>query len=373
MNQPEKSSVSYGVFFSVLAALFLCAAVGGYFVWDAMDGLSLQNRELERSQNSLQSEKRDLERKLTGAESKNASLEREKTELSKQAASAGEGVSAVRQELAAAKSAAEDARRELEKLQSAPPPAQAAIAPQDNCAGLAGELEDARAQNAELTAKLQAAAAGPEALPAGQPKECAALRDQNADLAARLESAQTLAADAAAKAETCQASLDALRGEREQEARETKSAYDKIIANLEQELQNKDIAITRIKERLELTMLDGVLFRFGSSRITAKGQQILASVAGQLSNAGERRIYVVGHTDDVPVRSDFFGTFRNNWQLSADRAAAVATFLSKKSGLPPSQFSIVGRAFYQPVAPNDTPEGRARNRRVEIVIGDLDL
>lgn len=76
-------------------------------------------------------------------------------------------------------------------------------------------------------------------------------------------------------------------------------------------------------------------------------------------------INVIGHTDDVPVRSQ---RYASNWELSVVRASAVARFMIGELGLPPEQFYITGHSSYRPLKPNDSPQNRAANRRVEIVI-----
>jgi chemotaxis protein MotB len=76
-------------------------------------------------------------------------------------------------------------------------------------------------------------------------------------------------------------------------------------------------------------------------------------------------INVVGHTDNLPMRSN---QFMSNWELSVARASSVARFLIDEMGMNPVQFVVSGYASYRPIAPNTTAENRAKNRRVEIII-----
>ena len=80
------------------------------------------------------------------------------------------------------------------------------------------------------------------------------------------------------------------------------------------------------------------------------------------------KISIIGHADSVPVASKFHYRFPSNWELSSARAASVARYLLKQGDLEPSRIEVVGMSHYQPVANNDTEEGRAKNRRVEIIL-----
>ena len=79
-------------------------------------------------------------------------------------------------------------------------------------------------------------------------------------------------------------------------------------------------------------------------------------------------ITVIGHTDNKPIHPDYQFKFPSNWELSSARASAVVRYFQETIGLDPESLEAVGRAFYDPIAPNDTEEGRAQNRRVEIII-----
>ena len=87
-----------------------------------------------------------------------------------------------------------------------------------------------------------------------------------------------------------------------------------------------------------------------------------------MKNIKGKKIRVTGHTDPIPIRRDYQYKFPSNWELSAARAASVVRYFQEKIDLDPKEMEAVGRSFYQPEASNDTKEGRARNRRVEILI-----
>jgi chemotaxis protein MotB len=86
----------------------------------------------------------------------------------------------------------------------------------------------------------------------------------------------------------------------------------------------------------------------------------------------DKAIRIVGHTDNVPISKAAQKVFPSNWELSAARATTVVRFL-QQAGIAPERLIATGRAEYAPVAPNDSPEGRQKNRRIEITLIDPKL
>ena len=116
--------------------------------------------------------------------------------------------------------------------------------------------------------------------------------------------------------------------------------------------------------RMIIALESDVLFDSGKTVIKPAGQTALAKVAQVLAGITDRKYQVAGHTDDVPIHS---ARFPSNWQLSTSRAVEVVNFLIT-SGMKAQQLSAAGYGEFDPVAPNDTPENRALNRRIEIVL-----
>jgi len=158
------------------------------------------------------------------------------------------------------------------------------------------------------------------------------------------------------------------KGKAEEKAEELKSTYDALIADLKGEVESKDIKIRKFREKLEINFVDKVLFVSGSAEITSQGREILSKVGQILRRVPDKKIYIVGHTDDVPINSFIYPS---NWELSTSRSASVCRFLIDNFALDPTRFTAMGRAYYQPVASNATAEGRQENRRVEIIIADF--
>jgi chemotaxis protein MotB len=106
------------------------------------------------------------------------------------------------------------------------------------------------------------------------------------------------------------------------------------------------------------------LFDSGSDEIKPEGKGLLDTVANSLVSVGNH-IRVEGHTDNVPINNI---RFPSNWELSTTRATVVNRYMITRFGMPPESLSAAGYAEYRPAAVNDTDEGRARNRRVDIVV-----
>ena len=145
------------------------------------------------------------------------------------------------------------------------------------------------------------------------------------------------------------------------------NAYSALSQQLSGELSADQAQITQLQNQLKVTMVNEILFPEGSWTLGAKGEQTLAKIAPTLSNLPGQQIVVEGFTDNVPIGPDLKRRFPSNLELSSARADDVVRFLTSK-GVPANSISAQGFGESRPVAPNDTPQGRSKNRRVEIVI-----
>lgn len=137
------------------------------------------------------------------------------------------------------------------------------------------------------------------------------------------------------------------------------------IRSLEQELADLR---GRPAKRTEISLLTDVLFNPGSATLSDRGKQTLRDAASRLkSEFAGKFIMVEGHTDSDPIRHS---SWKDNWELGSARALAVLRSLISDGGVEPARGSAATFAFYQPVATNDTKEGKAQNRRAVIVIYD---
>lgn len=146
--------------------------------------------------------------------------------------------------------------------------------------------------------------------------------------------------------------------------------YQALSQQLQKDLSADQAQITRLQNQVKLTMVDSVLFSEGGYQLHRKGEEALDKVVPTLKTLTSGRIVVEGHTDNVPIGPALRARFPSNWELSTARATDVVRYLAEK-GVPRNLLSAEGFGDTRPVASNDTPEGRAKNRRVEIVISGL--
>lgn len=138
--------------------------------------------------------------------------------------------------------------------------------------------------------------------------------------------------------------------------------------SLSQLIDKNQAKISQSEDRIEVEINSAVLFAAGSTHIQPEAVKILTDVGGTLSKF-ENPVKVEGYTDNQPFRSS---EFRSNWELSAGRAASVV-HLFDDVNVAPERMAAIGYGEYRPVADNNLPEGRARNRRVKIVILSEDM
>jgi len=151
--------------------------------------------------------------------------------------------------------------------------------------------------------------------------------------------------------------------ERLKELEHTKSILEKQLAK---EIKEKKLRLSMRKKGLVVTFVAEVLFDPGKAQLKKESLYILDKVAKILKNEvpPSYRISIEGHTDNQPIK---YSKWKSNWELSCHRALSVLHYLEKKE-INPSRLSATGFGEYHPVASNETEEGRALNRRVEIVI-----
>lgn len=143
--------------------------------------------------------------------------------------------------------------------------------------------------------------------------------------------------------------------------------YQQLNNQLKAELAGTQTQIEELQNLVRLTLASSVLFPEGGWELSDAGKAALAKAAPTLAALSGQRIVVKGFTDNVPIGSSLRERFAGNIELSKARADAVAAFLQAQ-GVPASLITTVGLGEAHPVATNDSPEGRAKNRRVEIDI-----
>ena len=127
----------------------------------------------------------------------------------------------------------------------------------------------------------------------------------------------------------------------------------------------RDVDVKVLKGVVYISLNDNMLYRSGSYEISPAAGETLAKIAKIITDYDDYEVLVEGNTDDVPISKT---NIRNNWDLSCLRASSVVQALQNQYGVNPSRLTAGGRGEYNPLEGNDTAEGRARNRRTQIII-----
>lgn len=156
-------------------------------------------------------------------------------------------------------------------------------------------------------------------------------------------------------------------GEREANLAECNDLTDELRKNIREAEMEHAVAIEQRDERyIELTLDNSVTFASSQWIVLDTMVPALETIANTIRNRDGFKIYVEGHTDDKKILEEFQEQWPSNWELGAFRAAAVTRYLTNELGLPAERFASVSYGPFQPVASNETDEGRADNRRVVI-------
>lgn len=146
--------------------------------------------------------------------------------------------------------------------------------------------------------------------------------------------------------------------------------YQALSRRLQTEVGADQVQIAQLEGRLKVTLVNQVLFPEGAWVLSDQGKQTLDKLIPTLTEVKTGPIQVDGFTDNVPIGATMRRTFATNWQLSSARADAVVQYLQSE-GVDPNLLVAAGYGDTHPIAPNTTPQGRAKNRRIEVtIVGD---
>jgi chemotaxis protein MotB len=149
-----------------------------------------------------------------------------------------------------------------------------------------------------------------------------------------------------------------------QEAQRRQEIYEELVGRFQSMIDAGQLDVSIEDGRIVINLPQDILFRSGNAQVSDDGEQTLRDVGNVLADFQKRSFQVEGHTDNVPIST---ARFPSNWELSTARALAVVHIL-EDTGVSPDNLSAAGYGQHQPVAPNDTDENRALNRRIEIVM-----
>lgn len=149
-----------------------------------------------------------------------------------------------------------------------------------------------------------------------------------------------------------------------QKQKQVTERLEKTISDALMKFNSSELSVSVKNGKVYVSLQEKLLFPSGSAVVNPKGKEALEKVAQVLNVNPVIRINVEGHTDSIPIR----GRFQDNWALSLARAASVVRILTKDYHVDPTRVIACGHSKYDPVDTNSTPEGRARNRRTDIIL-----
>lgn len=209
-----------------------------------------------------------------------------------------------------------------------------------------GEMGKTKAAMAEATATAAAAEA------------------KRAELAPKVEKLEAEKAELVTAKTELERNFEAKTGELEQ----LKGTADKLQAQMKDEIAKGDVRLSESGGKLRVDLVDKILFESGEAQISKRGEGVLGRVGAVLAQIDDKQVQVSGHTDNLPLGEKLTATFPTNWELSAARAVTVVRFLAEKAGVPPQRMVASGYGEWSPIATNKSGSGRARNRRIEILL-----
>ena len=319
--------------------------------------LSDENEALSAKSRSLEDQLANRDRELTSSRAKTESIQGElnqanarSAELERQLATSQSSLASSQSQVSALQAGAGDSGKLAAELAAAQVTVAALQAGAGDKDKLAAELEQAKKRIAELESQLAALNA------AGADKE---------KLAAELAASQQRTAELEKQLADRDRQLAGLRGDLSAEMAKLKEAQRGLVRALRPQIEKGNIMVDLNNERLLINLASGYLFGSGEDQLKSAGADALKQVGSILKDFPEYRISVDGHTDNRPIRSELKKKFPSNKELSEARAANAALALGE-GGL--SAVTTHGYADTKPVVPNTTDAGRAKNRRVEVVV-----
>lgn len=251
----------------------------------------------------------------------------------------------------------------------------------DEAEGLSKDLATLQKKHADLTADNTALKAEFDKLK----KDAAQLGKEKADLAkdkgeleqvlkAKSDTLSQNISDLRQKVATLEGEnrklkddIAALQKVKEEKVKEVSNTYEQLLQNMKSEIAKGQVTISELKGKLTVNMEAAILFDSGKAEVKDDGLEILLKMVDTLKGVKDKAIRIEGHTDNVQIRGQLASRYPTNWELSAARAINVTKYLQQQ-GLDAAILSAAAFGEYKPVASNDTEEGRAKNRRIEITL-----
>ena len=235
---------------------------------------------------------------------------------------------------------------------------------QTDLSKLNARLVDVLKQNSNLQRDLLAANATQERQAGNltlHEEQIAALRNQ-------LQNMQDTNDQLLATIEELNQALEKEKVAREARLAKVKNTYDQLVGALENEIKRGELTISNLEGQLSVNLLNKILFDSGETALKKDGQKVLKSLGDVLNKFPDKALMIEGHTDNVQISSRLKERYPTNWELSTARATSVVHFLQDSVGLPGERLIAAGYSQYKPVASNEESDGRALNRRIQILL-----
>ena len=191
-----------------------------------------------------------------------------------------------------------------------------------------------------------------------------AAEGEKTELAQKVEKLETEKTELATAKEELSKDVQAKTGELAQ----LKGTFDGLQEKMKDEIAKGDIRLSQSGGKLRVDLVDKILFDSGEAVVSKRGEGVLSRLGGVLAAMDDKQIQVSGHTDSNPISEKLASQFPTNWELSVSRAINVVRFLEEKANVPAKNLIASGYGQHHPIASNKSAAGRARNRRIEILL-----
>lgn len=222
-------------------------------------------------------------------------------------------------------------------------------------------------ENAELKNKFNRLTEDAEVLSADKKQLEGILKAKSDTLSQNISEMRDQVAELKAENSKLNDDIAEIQKAKEEKVKEVSGTYEQLLANMKNEIAQGQVTISELKGKLTVNMEAAILFGSGRADVMPEGLEILGKMVETLKTVQDKAIRIEGHTDNVQITGSLARTFPTNWELSAARAINVTKFLQQQ-GIDPSNLSAAAFAEFKPVADNETKEGRAKNRRIEITL-----
>lgn len=336
----------------VPALVVLGACVPKQRLLDSQTQTSAQTKRAEAAEAKAAAVQKDFEAFKVSAQQTTEAGQKIQLDLSNQVKSEGDQLKSANDQIANLQKSNKDIQAALDaKKGELSKQVAELIKERDGLKGLL--LEKDKLANAQAAAAASALADKDKSL-AEKDKLVAEKDKQNSDLQAKLAAAE---ADKKALEEAKALELD-----------KVKHSYEDLTRGLKSEISAGQVTITQLKGKLTVNMLDKILFDSGQADVKSDGKKVLEKLGTVLKGVADKDIRIEGHTDNKPITAALQSKYPTNWELSTARATAVARYLEDTAKIDGKRLIAAGYGEFRPVATNETLEGRAQNRRIEIIL-----